>query len=69
MSNINEFNRPGEYFDMCHVVGDKTSELQLCEMEIGVVFRNTANAAVRNMMTLPTTPHTYFSRNACVSCM
>ena len=56
MNDTNVFDRSGEYFEMGHVVGDKTSELQLCEMDIRVVFGNMANAAVRNMATLPTNP-------------
>ena len=72
--DINTFDHSGEYFDMCHVVGDETSELQLCEMDISVVFRNMANAAVRNMLTLPTTPQANLfetvtiSRNTSFSC-
>ena len=46
MNDINVGDRSGEYLDMCHVVGDKTSELQLREMEIGITYRNSANAAV-----------------------
>ena len=73
MNDITIFDRSGEYFEMGHVVGDKTSELQLCEMDIRVVFRNMTNVAVRNMVTLPTNPQTSLetvtmSRNTCSSC-
>ena len=70
MNDINVFDRSGEYIEMGHVVGDKTSDLQLCEMDIRVVFRNMANAAVRNMSTnLQTSLETVtMSRNTCSSC-
>ena len=58
MNDIAVFDRSGEYLEMDYVVGDDTSELQLCEMDIRVVCRNMANAAVRNMLTLSTTPQT-----------
>ena len=58
MNDIAVFDRSGEYLEMDYVVGDDTSELQLCEMDIRVVLRNVANAAVRDMLTLPTTPQT-----------
>ena len=46
LGNLNAHDDSGEVLQLSHVVGDKTSELELKEMVVRVTIRNSAKLAV-----------------------